>query len=117
MIARLSTVVLDTPDPHTLARFYAELLGLQITKVESDWIDVGDESGRVVSFQLAPNHIPPQWPDPNYPQQLHLDIWVDDIDAAEAKALRMGAQLLATTEAGFRVYSDPAGHPFCLEHD
>ncbi|HTJ35762.1 MAG TPA: VOC family protein [Dactylosporangium sp.] len=116
MIARLSTVVLDTSDPHGLARFYSELLDLPITKVDGDWIDIGDGSARV-SFQLAPNHIPPQWPDPNYPQQLHLDIWVDDIDAAEAKVLRMGAQLLSSKESGFRVYSDPAGHPFCLEHD
>src|SRR5437899_2700861 len=114
MTARLSTVVLDTPDPKTLADFYSALLDLPITKVESDWIDIGDGTTRM-SFQLAPTHRPPQWPDPNFPQQLHLDIWVDDIDAAESKVLRMGAQLLSTREAGFRVYSDPAGHPFCLE--
>ncbi|WP_432827212.1 VOC family protein [Dactylosporangium sp. CA-092794] len=116
MIARLSTVVLDTPDPHALARFYAELLDLPITKVDPDWIDIGDGASRI-SFQLAPHHIPPQWPDPSYPQQLHLDIWVDDIDAAESHVLRLGAQLLSTKEPGFRVYSDPAGHPFCLEYD
>jgi catechol-2,3-dioxygenase len=117
MIARVSTVVLDTPDPHTLAHFYAELLGLRITRVDGGWIDIGDDDGRVMSFQQAPHHIPPQWPDPNYPQQMHLDIRVDDIDAAEAKVLRLGAQLLSTKESGFRVYSDPAGHPFCLEYD
>ncbi|MGI5243717.1 VOC family protein [Dactylosporangium sp. CA-139066] len=116
MIARVSTVVLDTSDPHGLARFYSELLDLPITKVDGDWIDIGDGAARI-SFQHAPNHIPPQWPDPNYPQQLHLDIWVDDIDAAEAKVLRMGAQLLSTKESGFRVYSDPSGHPFCLEYE
>jgi predicted enzyme related to lactoylglutathione lyase len=115
MIARLSTIVLDTPDPHTLARFYSELLDLPITRTDGDWIDIGEGASRI-SFQHAPTHIPPQWPDPNYPQQLHLDIWVDDIDAAESKVLRMGAQLLSTKEAGFRVYCDPAGHPFCLEY-
>ncbi|WP_426511449.1 VOC family protein [Dactylosporangium sp. McL0621] len=115
MIARVSSVVFDASDPHALARFYSELLDLPVTKVEGDWIDIGDGGSRI-SFQHAPNYIPPQWPDPNYPQQLHLDIWVDDIDAAESKVLRMGAQLLSAKEAGFRVYSDPAGHPFCLEY-
>jgi predicted enzyme related to lactoylglutathione lyase len=116
MNARLNTVVLDTPDPPALAHFYSELLGLPVTKVEADWIDIGDGTTKL-SFQLSPNHRPPQWPDPNFPQQVHLDIRVDDIDAAESKVLRLGAQLLSTKEAGFRVYCDPAGHPFCLEHD
>ena len=26
----------------------------------------------------------------------------------------MGATRLPSTEPGFRVYADPAGHPFCL---
>ncbi|GGM08630.1 VOC family protein [Dactylosporangium sucinum] len=116
MTARLNTVVFDTPDPHTLARFYSELLDLPITRIDGDWIDVGDGATKL-SFQHAPNYRPPQWPDPNFPQQLHLDIRVDDIDATEAKVLRMGAQLLSTKESGFRVYCDPAGHPFCLEFE
>lgn len=115
MTARLSSVVLDTPDPSGLARFYSDLLGLPITKTEDDWVDIGHDGCRL-SFQRATSYIPPQWPDPNYPQQVHLDISVDDIDAAEAKVLRMGGQLLSTAEAGFRVYADPAGHPFCLGH-
>ncbi|GAA2637389.1 VOC family protein [Dactylosporangium fulvum] len=115
MTARLNTVVFDTPDPKTLAHFYSELLELPITRVDGDWVEISDGTTKL-SFQLAHGHRPPLWPDPNFPQQLHLDIRVDDIDAAEAKVLRMGAQLLSTKEAGFRVYSDPAGHPFCLEY-
>ena len=58
---------------------------------------------------------PPRWPDPAFPQQVHLDIHVDDITAAEAKVLALGGARLPSTEPGFRVYADPAGHPFCLE--
>jgi hypothetical protein len=60
---------------------------------------------------------PPRWPDPAFPQQLHLDIEVDDIAEAEPPVLALGATLLVGgggTNSGFRVYADPAGHPFCL---
>jgi hypothetical protein len=46
---------------------------------------------------------------------VHLDIRVADIEAAEAQVLALGATRLPSTEPGFRVYADPAGHPFCLE--
>jgi Glyoxalase-like domain len=70
-----------------------------------------------MSFQHAPDHQPPRWPDPAFPQQVHPDIRVSDIDAAEAKVLALGAAGLPSTEAGSRVYADPAGHPFCLEEE
>jgi hypothetical protein len=55
----------------------------------------------------------PRWPDPAYPQQLHLDVSVADLDLAEADVLACGATKLRDS-GGFRVYADPAGHPFCL---
>jgi catechol-2,3-dioxygenase len=113
MIGRLNSVVLDAADMHALARFYAELLGLPITRVEDDWIDIG-EGEPLLSVQRAPDHRPPRWPDPAYPQQLHLDIRVDDLDDAEPKVLALGATRLPGGEQTFRVFADPAGHPFCL---
>ena len=115
MIGRLSSVVLDCPDPHALAGFYSELLGLPVTRVDGGWIDISDGT-TTLSFQEAPDHVPPQWPDPAFPQQFHLDITVDDIDEAEPKAVALGARPLPMTEekVSFRVYADPAGHPFCL---
>ena len=116
MIGRLTSVVFDCRDPHGLARFYSELLGLPVTRVDGDWVDIGDGPVRV-SFQHAPDHQPPRWPDPGFPQQIHLDIGVSDIDAAEAKVLALGATRLPSTEPGFRIYADPAGHPFCLAEE
>jgi predicted enzyme related to lactoylglutathione lyase len=47
---------------------------------------------------------------------MHLDILVDDLDAAEAQVLGLGGTLLDGSDKpiGFRVYADPVGHPFCL---
>ncbi len=49
------------------------------------------------------------------PQQLHLDVVVDDLDTAEEETLALGATK-AEHQPGnsFRVFLDPAGHPFCL---
>jgi hypothetical protein len=56
----------------------------------------------------------PRWPHPAYPQQLHLDIEVADMEAADALARRHGAGLLRDNVGRHRVYADPVGHPFCL---
>jgi hypothetical protein len=65
-------------------------------------------------FQEVSGYNPPRWPDPAYPQQAHLDLLVDDLDASEATALELGASRLPAGGDRFRVLADPAGHPFCL---
>jgi len=72
-----------------------------------------------VGVQLAPNHVAPDWPDGTPQQQIHLDLWVDDIEAAHDEVISLGAKLLKAaadtdTPDNFQVYADPAGHPFCL---
>jgi len=111
MIGRLHHVIIDCPEPEVLAAFYAELLGLPVTYRSEDFVVVAQSdkySG--VAFQRAPDHQPPQWPDPSRPQQFHLDVMVDDVGAAGPKVVALGARPLP----GRGVYADPAGHPFCL---
>ncbi len=111
MIGRLHHVVIDCPDPLALAGFYSELLGLPITYRSDDWVVIAeDDTTSGVAFQLAPDHQPPQWPDPERPQQFHFDVMVEDPAAARARVLEIGATALP----GEDVYADPAGHPFCL---
>jgi catechol 2,3-dioxygenase-like lactoylglutathione lyase family enzyme len=111
MIGRLHHVVIDCPDPASLAAFYSELLGLPITHHSDDWVVVsGSEQASGLAFQLAPGHRPPTWPDPAISQQVHLDIMVEDVTAAGPRVLALGAVKLD----GEDVYADPAGHPFCL---
>jgi catechol 2,3-dioxygenase-like lactoylglutathione lyase family enzyme len=114
MIGRLHHVIIDCPDPPALAAFYSALLGLPVTWQEADFAVVAqNEASSGLAFQLAPGHQPPRWPDPRWPQQFHLDVMVDDVGAAEPEVLALGARRLRGGD-GFRVYADPAGHPFCL---
>ena len=46
--------------------------------------------------------------------QMHLDFDVDDADAAEARVLAAARRSSTSSPVHFRVYADPAGHPFCL---
>jgi catechol 2,3-dioxygenase-like lactoylglutathione lyase family enzyme len=112
MIGRLIHVVIDCPDPAVLARFYSELLGLPVTYRSEDWFVVAeDDTTSGLAFQLAPGHRAPRWPDPEWPQQFHLDVMVDDQAEAAHRVLQLGAQRLPS---GDYVFADPAGHPFCL---
>ncbi len=114
MIGRLHHVIIDCPDPPALAAFYSELLGLPVTWQEADFAVVArNDTSSGIAFQLAPDHQPPRWPDPRWPQQFHLDVMVDDVVAAEPQVLALGARLLQGGD-GLRIYADPAGHPFCL---
>jgi hypothetical protein len=56
---------------------------------------------------------PPRWRDPANPTQIHLDVHVADLEAAEHAVLEHGATKLEDFP-GWRVYADPVGHPFCL---
>jgi hypothetical protein len=68
-----------------------------------------------ISFQQVEAYTPPNWPGQQVPQQMHLDVIVDDLDAAEAAVLDLGATKHEHQPGtSFRVFLDPAGHPFCL---
>lgn len=111
MIGRMHHVVLDCPDPAALAAFYSALLGLPVTYRSEDWVVVAaNDTTSGLAFQLAAGNRPPTWPDPDVPQQFHLDVMVEDVAAAGQRVLALGAARLD----GESVYADPAGHPFCL---
>lgn len=122
MIGVLQCVVLDCPDTSALAGFYAALLGGEVNRpdprwtLDQDWATLHPESGPILAFQRVADHRPPAWPHPARPQQFHLDVGVADLDAAQSAVLDAGATLLEEGEAGrsWRVFADPAGHPFCL---
>lgn len=111
MQGRLHHVVLDCPEPRALAEFYAALLGQPVTYDSGDFAVVAvDATSSGLAFQRAPGQVAPTWPDPAVPQQIHLDVMVEDVAGAEAFVLGLGATRLA----GDGVFADPAGHPFCL---
>lgn len=112
-VMALFAVTIDAPDAFGLARFYADLTGMQVTYdgPEGALISGG---GRNLMFQQVGDYTPPRWPDPAAPQQAHLDLLVDDLDAGQARVLELGASSLGAAGERFRVFADPAGHPFCL---
>jgi catechol 2,3-dioxygenase-like lactoylglutathione lyase family enzyme len=114
----LSTVVLDAPDARALADFYRRLLGWTVEREESDWVKLrAPGGGPDLAFQTERAYVRPVWPaGPGDPQMMmHLDIHVDDLDAAGSHALAAGATLAGyQPQEDVRVYLDPAGHPFCL---
>ncbi|KPL30504.1 glyoxalase [Streptomyces anulatus] len=122
MIAELECVVLDCPDPRELAGFYASLLGGDVDRPDRrwecdvDWSTLHTPGGLVLAFQRVADHRPPRWPGQDPPQQFHLDFGVTDQERAHDEVLACGASLLDAGDGGrsWRVYADPAGHPFCL---
>ncbi|WP_329466841.1 VOC family protein [Streptomyces sp. NBC_01431] len=121
MIRKLQAIALDCADPVRLAEFYADLLGGRVVADQDDaeWVEVHGFEGTPLACQRVDGYQPPEWPGQQHPQQLHLDFDVDDLDGEEKRALALGATVLERTDqirpdANWRVYADPAGHPFCL---
>ena len=112
-------VAFDAANLTAVSEFWAGVLGGSV-ETEDDWHTVlGPDGTPRISVQLAPNHVAPQWPDGDQQQQVHLDLWVDDFASAHDEVMKLGATLLweapdLTSDEGWQVYADPAGHPFCL---
>jgi catechol 2,3-dioxygenase-like lactoylglutathione lyase family enzyme len=126
--------VLDTTDARALAEFYRQLLGLSYRPGDEppeadapdpagqDWLVLRDADGAGrLAFQQVPELPPATWPSGDRPAQLHLDLTVPtkaDLDVQHARALALGARLLADRsddpQEPLYVYADPAGHPFCI---
>ena len=99
----LSRVVLDCAAGQAgeMASFYDALLA-----------DAAD--GELLAYQEVDGFVETTWPDDDYPAQLHLDLQFADVDAAVARAERLGARRLASPRPNARTFADPAGHPICL---
>jgi len=124
-IARYSLTALDCPDPVELANFYSQITGFEVVVAhrrkdgQPQWVELVEIDQTRIAFQKIDNYRKPTWPDGPVPQQAHLDFDVPDLNVAEQLILRIGAvkstiQPSSNPDDNFRVYFDPAGHPFCL---
>jgi hypothetical protein len=114
-VARLGLICLDCDDPAGLAAFWAGLLGGDVSPVDDDVVVVRNKVTPVAALRV-PGYQPPTWPGGAIQKQMHLDLAVRDLDAAEAEAIRLGARRASEQPhpTRWRVMLDPAGHPFCL---
>ena len=137
---RRMQLTFDAADPHTLARWWAELLGYQVqdthdfvTKLLSDGViteaDVVEIDGRKAFADATaandPSDIGPRLyfqrvPEPKSAKnRLHVDIPVDpdQLDAEVERVRALGATLVGFNSQGghrFAVLQDPEGNEFCL---
>ncbi|TWD84215.1 catechol 2,3-dioxygenase-like lactoylglutathione lyase family enzyme [Kribbella amoyensis] len=126
---QVTSVTIMAPDPRALAEFYARLLGREVTSTEGPrpghppedgWAQLRateDGVGPTLNFEYEERWKQPVWPADEGTQNAtqHLDIWVNDLEAATKHALAGGATLAEfQPQETVRVLLDPAGHPFCL---
>ena len=113
---RIFAVTIDCSDPHHLARFYQSLLGGSIAATNDDFVALSLDQALRLDFQRIAHYRPPTWPESATPSQMHLDLVVEELDEAERRTIALGGHKADHQPGGdrFRVFVDPAGHPFCL---
>ncbi|MFI7586680.1 VOC family protein [Spongisporangium articulatum] len=113
---RVELTAFDVPDLDVATEFWCDLTGWRVVRQVPDWVTIEAGDGQQIALQLAPDHVPPVWPGQDWPQQVHLDLYVADEFHAAEQAVALGAERLRDAD-GFVVLADPAGHPFCLARD
>jgi predicted enzyme related to lactoylglutathione lyase len=114
-LASLIMVNLDSPDPAAHAEFYHRALGWEITHSTDEYAMISDGKTSI-GFGWVERYEPPSWPDSDGRKRYHLDLYVDDLDEAEAALVKEGAAKPEFQPGAerWRVLTDPAGHPFCI---
>lgn len=116
------TITSEPARARELAEFYHRLLGWPIVDESPDggWAQLRPpegEAGPTINIEEDLHHARPVWPSQLGEQTatMHLDIGVDDLEAAVAWALEVGAiEATHQPQRHVRVMLDPHGHPFCL---
>ncbi|MFD9716155.1 VOC family protein [Streptomyces sp. NPDC059076] len=113
---RMLSIDFDCPDPIVLSRFYGDALGLPVIYSSADFVLLGREGAPGLGFIRVADYRPPTWPDPTQGKQAHMELGVDDLEAAHARMLALGAvePPVQPHADERRVLLDPAGHPFCI---
>ena len=110
-------IQVDCLDPLLLARFWSELLGVEVGESLEDPIQylslaAASPDGPLVTFQRVPEA-------KSVKNRLHFDVTVDDVESSTARIEGMGGSRhsgVDFVEDGYswRVMADPEGNEFCL---
>jgi len=120
VIGWIREIVLDTPDPHRLAGFWAALLGGTPVQWYPGWVTLEPPPhGQRLSFQSADTRVPD-----GAGAGVHFDVLVSDLDDAQQRVVALGGSYVERHisprpgadggQISWRVCRDPDGHPFCL---
>ncbi|WP_319448309.1 MULTISPECIES: VOC family protein [unclassified Mycobacterium] len=116
-VGRLGATSIDCPDPVALADFYGALLGMRrLVELPDGSLIAITDGAQTLAMMRVSDYVPPTWPAPGQLQQMHLDVFVADLDDGVDRAVALGARLAEhqADPSRWRVLLDPAGHPFCL---
>ncbi len=117
-VGRLTQLVLECDDAELLARFWQKVLDLPEPEGDSEWLTLRWEPVGRFSFHRVAGYRPPSWPGEGGEQHVHFDLLVDDLSDAGVSVEMAGARPLTEVmnpgPKAWRIYADPAGHPFCL---
>jgi catechol 2,3-dioxygenase-like lactoylglutathione lyase family enzyme len=123
---QVTSVTIFVERPRELAGFYSRLLGAPVTAEDppgpgmpehAGWAQIRSSDGPTLNFEFEREFVRPVWPSRPGEQNStqHLDIHVDDLEAAVAWAVEQGAVPAEfQPQDDVRVMFDPDGHPFCL---
>jgi len=112
----LAAITVDCEDPGPMAAFYQAAADGEFVREDADsaWVKI---AGTLWIFRRVENYVASSWPSHDVPLQIHMEFYVDDIDAAEEKLTGFGAttaEYQPGRAGGLVVMLDPAGHPFCI---
>jgi catechol 2,3-dioxygenase-like lactoylglutathione lyase family enzyme len=109
--ARLDEIVVDCHEPARLVRFWAAVLGAEPVDREPNWSYIDPPGTPRIAFQAVPE---PK----SGKNRLHLDIAVEDVDAAAEEAVALGASrsggIVRDEHGPFQVMLDPEENEFCF---
>ncbi len=117
MPASVGYLVIDTTDPLLLAPFWCALLGVKVDATLGDGQFVvlsRAKDGLTVGFQQVPDAKTGK-------NRLHLDLVVDDLDAATAEIETLGGRWLEPGRSReleafrWRLMADPEGNEFDID--
>ena len=114
-VATLKMVTLDSTDARRDAAFWSAVLGWDVAAVEDEYAMLTGPGGVALGLGLIEGYQAPGWPNEHGSKQFHFDLAVDDVEAAAARCVELGASRPAEQPGEtWRVLLDPSGHPFCL---
>lgn len=113
--AALKMVSLDSSDVRRDVAFWHAVLGWEVAHEQDEYGMLTSPDGLALGFGLVEGYEAPGWPNERGSKQFHLDLAVDDLDAAAQEVVGLGGTL-PDEQPGetWRVVLDPSGHPFCL---
>jgi predicted enzyme related to lactoylglutathione lyase len=110
---RVAHLVVDTADLDRAVAFWSALLELPISAHGDGWADLAPLGfdGPVLAFQAVPEVKAGK-------NRLHLDLAVDDVEAAGDYAMWLGATAVSPVQGTpgrtWQVWRDPEGNEFCF---